>query len=91
MKSAVYSPQAQQTLESTMSEEQTHEYEPDDLLSTADAAEILGASDTWVRIRIKRGEIPATMIAGRWLIRYGDLENAPRPMPKGRPTKYDKK
>ncbi|MEO8084398.1 MAG: helix-turn-helix domain-containing protein [Ardenticatenales bacterium] len=48
---------------------------PDDLLSTAEAAEVMGVSDAHVRRVIGDGELKARRIGGRsWVIRRADAE-----------------
>jgi excisionase family DNA binding protein len=63
----------------------------DDLISTQQAAEILGISLARVHQLIKDGRLPATKfgerLRGMWLIRRADLEKVRvRPGP-GRPSK----
>jgi excisionase family DNA binding protein len=43
-------------------------------LSVADAAFELGVSTDFIRARIKAGELPASKISGRVLVRRDDLE-----------------
>ncbi|MBI2439378.1 MAG: helix-turn-helix domain-containing protein [Candidatus Moranbacteria bacterium] len=51
----------------------TKNHQPEDLLSTAQVAEILGVSRFAVFQRIKRGSLLAKKIGRNYLIRYGDL------------------
>jgi excisionase family DNA binding protein len=48
-------------------------------LSAAEAAKILGCSDTLIRKRIQSGELPATKRRGSWRILRGDLDAQSRP------------
>ncbi|MBT7808465.1 helix-turn-helix domain-containing protein, partial [Candidatus Poribacteria bacterium] len=43
-------------------------------LSAAEAAKILGCSDTLIRKRIQSGELPATKRRGSWRILRDDLD-----------------
>ena len=59
------------------------------LLTAAEAALELCCNEKTVRKMIGRGEIPAVMVAGRWLIRPQDLPTRmpPRRVPPPRPRK----
>jgi excisionase family DNA binding protein len=59
------------------------------LLTAAEAAHELRCNEKTVRKMIGRGEIPAVMVAGRWLIRPQDLPTRmpPRRLPSPRPRK----
>jgi excisionase family DNA binding protein len=59
---------------------------PDDILSTAQAAEELGLSINRVNVLLNSGRIPASKLGWAWMIRRGDLE-AVRNRPTGRPRK----
>lgn len=50
-------------------------------LTTVEAAERLRCHEKTVRRMIRRGELPAEYVAGRYLIRAEDLPTAPRPRP----------
>ncbi len=51
----------------------TTNYQPEDLLSTTQVAEILGISRFAVFQRIKRESLLAKKIGRNYLVRYGDL------------------
>lgn len=50
-----------------------------DLVSTVEAANILGCSETLVRKRVTSGVLPAEKVQGKWRIRREDLDKQPRP------------
>lgn len=48
---------------------------PDELLGTAEAAEVMGVTDAHVRRVIGSGELPARRVGARsWVVRRGDAE-----------------
>jgi excisionase family DNA binding protein len=60
--------------------------EPDDLLTTAQAAERVGIDSSRIRRYIKAGRLPATLYGKTWLIRASDLPLIAERKP-GRPRK----
>lgn len=63
------------------------DYDPDELIGTIEAAEILGVTPQYIGKLINREEnrLPAQRIGKTWIIRRGDLEDfRDRPSP-GRP------
>lgn len=59
---------------------------PDELLTTEEAARILGKSVQVVRQHARKGNLPGKMIGRDWVFRRGDVE-AFTPAPRGRPKK----
>lgn len=57
-----------------------------DLLTTAQAAAVIGVSQKMVQSLIKRGRLPAEMIGNRWFVQREDAERHERGK-AGRPTK----
>ncbi len=63
----------------------------DEYMSTPDAAKALGVSVTRIQQLINSRRLPASKIAGRWLIKKTDLdafEKLPPGRPKGAQPKY---
>lgn len=60
-----------------------------DLLTAMEAAMEMRCNEKTVRRMIGRGEIPARLIAGRWLIQPADLPTrvTPRKLPARRPAR----
>lgn len=62
----------------------------EEMLGVGQVAEVLGVSRYRVHQLIGKGTIPAEMVAGRYLVRRGDLDRpAVRDRKPGRPKKPD--
>ena len=69
---------------------------PNQLLSVAEAAAVIGIDGSQVRRYCRSGKLPASQISGTWVIRRADAEAfKPEPRgrrwPKNRPKKHGKK
>jgi excisionase family DNA binding protein len=53
---------------------QTQDMEPSDYLTVSEAAGVKRVSREAVRLAIERGDLPASRVGGRWLIRRADLD-----------------
>lgn len=60
--------------------------DPDDLLTTADAAAALGLSPRTVRQHAEAGHLAGRRVGRDWLFRRGDVA-AFTPRPRGRPAR----
>lgn len=71
--------------------EQAIEYDPDELIGTAEAAGILEVTQRYINRLINREEnpLPAKLVGTSWVIRRGDLELFRERPSRGRPKKED--
>jgi excisionase family DNA binding protein len=62
----------------------------DDLISTAEAAELLGVTPQQVRTHARNGRLPGQVVGRDWVFRRGDVK-AFKPRPVGKPPKTKEK